>query len=154
MIERTIKSYAQEMQVHIAQYERECQSITLLLAQRPLSNLEYRALERLLQLSIEAAIGLAKHWGKKLNTVAANDAYQTFLLLRQYDKLTSDELITWRKIIGMRNALVHEYLEIDETLIKSIAEKSEYKTIFIFCRKVIDVLISNPTGKNNKAEEK
>lgn len=140
MVERGIKAYVVEVQAHICRYENECKTISALIKDRPLSRIEYRALERLLQLSIETAIGLAKHWGRAVNNIAPNDACQAFAILSQCSQLSADELTLWRKIIGMRNSLVHDYLDIDEQLVISVAEKEEYQAIFDFCRKAINAL--------------
>lgn len=43
-------------------YQAELSEIRAILALRALSNLEYRAAERTLQVSIAACIGVAKHW--------------------------------------------------------------------------------------------
>ena len=40
--------------------------------------------------------------------------------LAQRGELSPDTLIGWRKIIGLRNALVHDYLNIDPEIIRSV----------------------------------
>ena len=52
-----------------------------ILALRTLSNLEYRAAERIPQVSIEASIGVAKHWPKRWQAIPCQDAYQAFEFL-------------------------------------------------------------------------
>jgi len=44
-----------------------------------LSNRDYYAAERLLQVSVEACIGIAKHWLKFLKQPVPNDAYKTLI---------------------------------------------------------------------------
>ena len=52
----------------------------------------YTHLERTLQVSIEACIGVAKHWAKALASHTPQDAYQAFEILApvSYTHLLSD----------------------------------------------------------------
>ena len=61
---------------------------------------DYRATERLLQVFTELCIGLAKHWVKQLQGHSSSEAYQSFSLLREHEKITSKELLLWKKIIA------------------------------------------------------
>ena len=97
----------------MSRYQAELSEIRAILALRTLSNLEYRAAERILQVSIEASIGVAKHWAKTLAGHTPQDAYQAFEFLVLRGELCPDTLICWSKLIGLRIALVHDYLNID-----------------------------------------
>ncbi|MEI4935271.1 type VII toxin-antitoxin system HepT family RNase toxin, partial [Aeromonas caviae] len=94
----------------MSRYQAELSEIRAILALRTLSNLEYRAAERILQVSIEASIGVAKHWAKTLAGHTPQDAYQAFEFLVLRGELCPDTLICWSKLIGLRNTLVHDYL--------------------------------------------
>ena len=48
---------------------------------RPLNQFESLAAERLIQVLIEACIGLAKHWVKHKNLGVVTDANRAFVLL-------------------------------------------------------------------------
>ena len=101
---------------------------------------DYRAAERLLQLLAEVSIGLAKHWLKSLKKESGSNAYQTFVGLHELTLLNESELSEWRKIIGLRNSLVHDYLNIDKTLIKLIVKDKKYKTMLLFCQSAVNAL--------------
>ena len=91
-----------------------------------LKNRDYYAIERLLQVLVEACIGISKHWLKSLKKTVPNDAYKTFELLVQYNLIPESDLVTWRKIIGLRNALVHDYLNLDRRIVLSILREKNY----------------------------
>ncbi|HEH9440639.1 TPA: DUF86 domain-containing protein [Aeromonas sobria] len=117
--------------------------ILAILAQHALSNLEYRAAERILQVSIEACIGVAKHWAKTLASHTPQDAYQAFEILAQRGELSPDTLIGWRKISGLRNALVHDYLNIDPEIIRSVIAQGYSNQLFTFAEQGLDRLAAH-----------
>ena len=63
-------AYINALRLSLSRYQAELLEIRTILAERPLSNLEYRAAERTLQVAIEACIGIAKHWAKALAAIA------------------------------------------------------------------------------------
>ena len=127
----------------MSRYQAELSEIRAILALRTLSNLEYRAAERILQVSIEASIGVAKHWAKTLAGHTPQDAYQAFEILAQRGELSPDTLIGWRKIIGLRNALVHDYLNIDPEIIRSVIAQGYSDQLFTFADQGLDWLAAH-----------
>lgn len=101
---------------------------------------DYLATERLLQVFTELCIGLAKHCLKKVQGHSASDAYQTFSLLKEHGIISSEELMQWKKIIGMRNGLVHDYLNIDLLIIEHIVKQKQYSQLDEFSSKAVDIL--------------
>jgi uncharacterized protein YutE (UPF0331/DUF86 family) len=97
-----------------------------------LKNRDYYATERLLQVLIEACIGITKHWLKFLGKTVPNDAYKSFELLVSCELLTVTELIKWRKIIGLRNALVHDYLNLEKEIILTVLHQGYYQQLAQF----------------------
>ncbi|MGL5948559.1 MAG: type VII toxin-antitoxin system HepT family RNase toxin [Aeromonas sp.] len=124
--------YVTALSASLALYQADLAEIKQLLIQRSLSNLEYRAAERSLQVTIEACIGVAKHWAKGLTGRNPQDAYQAFEWLCQQGQVAESTLINWRKIIGLRNALVHDYLNIEPEIIRSVIRLSHTDQLFSF----------------------
>lgn len=133
-------AYISALRLSLSRYQAELSEIRAILHERALSNLEYRAAERTLQVSIEASIGVAKHWARALAKHTPQDAYQAFEILAQRGVLTVDSLSGWRKIIGLRNALVHDYLNIDPEIIRSVIAQGYSDQLFIFANQGLDNL--------------
>jgi uncharacterized protein YutE (UPF0331/DUF86 family) len=68
------------------------------------------------------------------------DAYQTFSGLKEQGMITSEELSEWKKIIGLRNGLVHDYLKIDLLIIEQIIKDADCNRLNEFSDKAIAFL--------------
>ena len=133
--------------VAIEQHSRECledlNALSLIAKQRPFNRIERRAAERALQVLIEACIGTAKYWLKAEHKNPPLDAYDSFNKLAELGNLTLDELKQWRKVIGMRNALVHDYLTIDSELLHTLLADQTYLFLIDFINKAEKQLSSS-----------
>lgn len=132
-------TYLFSMQEHLEQLKSELQGLTDIINQRDLNRYEYRASERTLQVLIEACIGIAKHWVYALNKTAPADAYSAFEALSQQG-IASINDVEWRKIIGMRNALVHDYLNIEPEIIRHVIKNATYHALFMFAQQGLKTL--------------
>ncbi|MBM7072092.1 DUF86 domain-containing protein [Shewanella sp. 202IG2-18] len=132
-----LKAYLIEANKHSQHCLHELNHLTNDLLKTGLNTRDYLAAERLLQIYTELCIGLAKHCVKKIQSVATNEAYESFQILHSNGLLTIDELNEWRKIIGMRNGLVHDYLNIDLSIIEQIIRNKKYITLSEFVNKAI-----------------
>lgn len=139
------KLYPQAIIDHVQECVDQLDELAEIVQARNLSTLEYRASERLLQLLIESAIGVAKHWLKALDQTAPANAYQCFSKLAQRQLITDVQLQNWKKMIGLRNALVHDYLNIDPEIITSILRNRYYLDALEFVQQGCGALKSNPT---------
>lgn len=136
-----LQLYLLEAQNHKARYFHELEELRADLLDDNFKSRDYRAAERLLQVFTELCIGLSKHWVKSLQGHSASDAYQSFRLLKEHGKMTSQELITWKKIIGMRNGLVHDYLNVDPMIVENIIREQYYTELDHFVDKAIEALM-------------
>ena len=82
----------------------------------------FNSAERLLQLSIEATIDMGNHLIADMNLGHAD--YGTHIADILADKgLISRELAeTWIKMIGLRNILVHDYLDVNHKIVYEIIQ--------------------------------
>lgn len=130
------------MQQKIAQLEEDLNDLNAILAKRAFSRHEYHAAERLLQVLVESCIGLSKQWIKQLNKTAPADAYQAINKLKTLGHISDDDAVNWRKIIGLRNALVHDYLNIDPRIIQQVIAKQRYNHLIEFAHHAIKNLLA------------
>lgn len=133
-------AYITSLRSSLSRYQAELGELRQLLSQRSLSILEYRAAERTLQVSIEACIGIAKHWAKALAGHSPQDAYQAFEILCQRGAQPGEQLNGWRKMIGLRSALVHDYLNIDPEIIRSVISQGYSDKLFVFAEQGLEGL--------------
>ena len=54
------------------------------------------------------------------------DAYSVFKKLMELQLIPAEDAQEWQRIIGMRNAIVHDYLNLDEKIIKTIVVNKIY----------------------------
>ena len=127
----TIEVYLHELNQQVDGYIFDLNDLA---EQDTFKNRDYYAVERLLQVLVEACIGISKHWLKALKKPVPNDAYKTFELLVQFNLLPESDLTTWRKIIGLRNALVHDYLNLDRRIVLSVLREKHYLKLHEFIK--------------------
>lgn len=132
--------YITALRTSMERYRAELAEIAEILEERSLSRLEYRAAERTLQVSIEGCIGVAKHWSKQLAGHSPQDAYQAFEILAQEGQIDQSELAGWRKVIGLRNVLVHDYLNIDPQIVRSVIRQHYTDNLFLFVEQGLQAL--------------
>ncbi len=129
-------AYKDAMAEHLDQLAEEFTDFAKLLAGNPSpSRVLYRAIERNLQLLVEACIGIAKQTLKGLDRQIPSDSRQVFAKLKALglDRTNVD----WPKIIGMRSALVHHYLNLDPDRILDLIRSGHYRVLFEFANQIL-----------------
>lgn len=121
-----LDSYVDAIQQHINESVEDLESIYDILQNRSWTRVERKGAERLLQTLVEACIGVSKHWLKKQNKVLPVDAYSVFEKLMELQLISIKDADEWKRIIGMRNAIVHDYLNLDEKVIRTIIINKMY----------------------------
>lgn len=132
-------TYLLSMKAHIAEIEADLKGLTTILKERSMSRYEAKASERLIQTLVEACIGIAKHRCKQLGYPAPDNAYVAFERLSEHD-VASMKSINWKRIIGMRNALVHDYLNINPEIIEQLIRENEYSSLVAFAQEELVAL--------------
>lgn len=102
-----------------------------------LSRLEQSGVLHALQVIIENAIGKAKHLLKSKELPIPVSAYDAFASLEQHGMIKAQELEQWNSVIGLRNRIVHDYMNIDMQLIYELITKDRHLSIAEFLRKPI-----------------
>jgi uncharacterized protein YutE (UPF0331/DUF86 family) len=135
-----LNSYVEAIQQHINESVEDLETIYSILQERSWTRVERKGAERLLQTLVEACIGVSKHWLKQQNKVLPVDAYSVFEKLMDLQLISADEAQDWQRIIGMRNAIVHDYLNLDEKVIKAIIINKMYLKLQTFALNISDKL--------------
>lgn len=125
-------NYLASIKEHIQQCVQELDFLSSQIVKRKLTVTEYFAAERVLQVLIESAIGFAKQWVKDFKKIVPSDVYISFITLHDEGIVAENELDNWKKIIELRNILVHDYLNIDRKIIDRILEEKQYQMIVEF----------------------
>jgi uncharacterized protein YutE (UPF0331/DUF86 family) len=113
-------------------------------ANAELSALEWNGLEHTLQLLVENAIGKAKHLLRLSGaTPPPVSAYDTFAALHDAGVCTEAEVDLWAKAIGMRNAIVLEYLKVDRDLIRAVLDSGAYRHVTDFLEQPFEKLLKH-----------
>ncbi|MDF1584704.1 MAG: DUF86 domain-containing protein [Methyloprofundus sp.] len=118
--------YVDAIQQHVKECVEDLDTLHDILKQRSWTRVERKGAERLLQILVEACIGVSKHWLKQQNKVLPTDAYAVFKKLMELQLIPAEDAPEWQRIIGMRNAIVHDYLNLDEKIIKTIVVNKMY----------------------------
>jgi len=119
---------------HAEQCVEELDELGTISQDRRWTRLEQRAAERSLQLLVEACIGVAKRWVKHLGLTVPLDAYPCFEKLAEKGLIAPHPPDAWRKIVGLRNVLVHDYLNVDPDVIRDVIEHKYYLELLAFIR--------------------
>lgn len=105
---------------------------TRLLAGEQLSRLEQNGVLHALQVLIENAIGKAKHLLKARDEPVPVSAYDTFAALARCRGIPEDRLAAWNAIVGLRNRIVHDYMNIDMALVLELVKTERHAFVVEF----------------------
>jgi uncharacterized protein YutE (UPF0331/DUF86 family) len=98
---------------------------------------------RRMQIAIESCIDIATHLASGLNMPGQNTAADVFRLLAKEDIITDELAEKIAKACGLRNILVHQYLEIDYKIIYQSSREGA-DDLREFARQVVEFLEKNP----------
>ena len=110
----------------------------MLSTDKQLSRLEQNGVLHALQVLIENAIGKAKQLLKAKNESVPVSAYDTFDSLARLGDIKEAELEQWNSVIGLRNRIVHEYMNIDMQFVMLLVSQKKYTFITEFlCKPIV-----------------
>lgn len=104
---------------------------------KSLSKLEQNGLLHALQILIENSIGKAKQILKARNVTIPVSAYDAFSALAGLGEIEATQLATWNAVIGLRNLIVHDYMNIDLNRVIEFVLTGQDKFIVQFLLKPI-----------------
>jgi len=104
----------------------------ILLKGDSLSRLEQNGVLHAIQVLVENAVGKAKQLIKTTGKQVPLSAYDSFLCLSELGFVKSSDLSVWNAAIGLRNRIVHDYMNIDMTRVLELVKKEQYRFITEF----------------------
>lgn len=104
----------------------------ILLKGDSLSRLEQNGVLHAIQVLVENAVGKAKQLIKTTGKQVPLSAYDSFLCLSELGFVKSSDLSVWNAAIGLRNRIVHDYMNIDMARVLELVKKEQYRFITEF----------------------
>ena len=99
---------------------------------QPLSLLEQSGILHALQVLTENAIGKAKHVLKAESEPVPVSAYDAFASLARRGAVPAEELAKLNNVIGIRNRIVHDYMNIDMNVVFDLVQETKYRFVAEF----------------------
>ena len=97
-----------------------------LLQQQTLSALENAGVLHALQVLTENAIGKAKLSIKARGLAVPVSGYDAFAQLHRDNLINEQTMREWTAAIGLRNRIVHDYLNVDMAVIETLIKEQKY----------------------------
>ena len=87
---------------------------------------DFLAIQRALQIYIESFIGLSRYFVQKKYQLSLSQSREAIDELKNRSDLTFQQHQALLKIIGFRNVLVHDYLDINNSIVQAVVTKKHY----------------------------
>jgi len=84
------------------------------------------AIQRVLQIYIESFIGIARYLVQQKYQLNVSQSREALDELKKRGDITFQQHTQLLKIIGFRNVLVHDYLDINNTIVEAIVIQQQY----------------------------
>lgn len=97
-----------------------------------LSRLEQNGVLHAIQILVENAVGKAKQLLKAAGRQVPLSAYDSFLGLTELGVIKPGDLTAWNAVIGLRNRIVHDYMNIDMPRVLELVKNEQYRFITDF----------------------
>ena len=88
---------------------------------------------------VEKTIGKAKQLLKAAGKQVPLSAYDSFLGLTELGIIKTNDLTAWNAAIGLRNRIVHDYMNIDIHRVLDLVKNEQYRVITDFLMEPITV---------------
>ena len=117
-----------------------------LLAGTNLSRLEQNGVLHAIQVLVENAVGKAKQLLKAAEKQVPLSAYDSFIGLVNLGSVNEVDLSAWNAAIGLRNRIVHDYMNIDMQRVLDLVKNNQYRFVTDFLLKSIPAPGTDKSG--------
>ena len=139
--EKPYKAYVYAVREQLEQQLSLLDQLSQLASANRLTGIERSATERNLQLLVEVALGCSKHYLKSQTLPVPSESA---MVIRQvYSVLTIENPLEQEMIgaVGMRNAIIHDYLNLDWDKVSSVLTQKKYHQVAKYCERLLKELM-------------
>ena len=104
---------------------------------------DFLAIQRALQVYIESFIGMARYFVQQKYNLSVGQSREALDELKSRGDLSFQQHEELLKIVGFRNVLVHDYLEINDGIVQAVVTKKHYaimESLILDWRQDLDLL--------------
>ena len=104
---------------------------------------DFLAIQRALQVYIESFIGMARYFVQQKYNLSVGQSREALDELKSRGDLTVQQHEKLLKIVGFRNVLVHDYLEINDGIVQAVVTKKNYaimESLILDWQKALELL--------------
>ena len=123
------EAYVYAISEQVEQHITGLDELSDISVQSPLTFNQRSAAERSLQVMVEAAIGCSKHYLKSKNKPVPAEARASIERVYEILSITNPDIKDMRGAVGMRNAIIHDYLNLDWKKIEVVLNGKKYHLI-------------------------
>ncbi|WP_421856422.1 type VII toxin-antitoxin system HepT family RNase toxin [Marinomonas sp.] len=134
--------YVMALNEQVEQHLSGLDELSAITHQRPLTFNERSATERSLQVIVEVAIGCSKHYLKSQGKPVPSEARASIERVFECLAITQPDIKDMRGAIGMRNAIIHDYLNLDWSKLDAVLKNKKYHLIDRYIQCVMSNLLS------------
>jgi uncharacterized protein YutE (UPF0331/DUF86 family) len=145
-IEKPYEAYVYAVREQVEQHLDGLDQLSESIQQHPLTFNERNALARGLQVLVEVAVGCSKHLLKSRNKPVPSEARAAMERVYEILALTLPPIDAMRGAIGMRNAIIHDYLNLDWQRVETVLKEKKYHDIGRYINSVSNQLLHSNSG--------
>ena len=104
---------------------------------------DFLAIQRALQVYIESFIGLSRYLVQQKYQLSLSQSREALDELKNRGDLTMKQHEEVMKIIGFRNVLVHDYLDVNDGVVQAVVTKKQYacmEGLVLEWRKILELV--------------
>jgi len=105
-----------------------------------LSETDQLAVQRALQILVESVIGMSRYVADAVLDVRVGKSREGLDELRRAQLLDPQTHARLMKIVGFRNVLVHDYLNIEDDVVQALVDKGEYAFLLTVLADLIGIM--------------
>ena len=140
-IESPYSAYAYAVKEQLAPLVQTLKELSATAQSRSLTYTERSAVERCIQVLVEIAIGASKHVIKHHHAPVPSDSYASIAQAHALIGKSTPSIEDLRGAVGMRNAIIHDYLNLDWGRVEAILKMGKYTVVLDYINEVLKKLL-------------